>query len=68
MLLDFLSFCNFSPVVAAHIFHHYTMQDVALAAWFKLKSYELTCIRTAVEGLRLKVSPQEAMEAVGING
>ena len=44
------------------------MQEAALSAWFKLKSYELTCIRAAVEGLRLKVGAAEAMEAVGING
>ena len=54
--------------LAESIFHQYTMQDAALAAWFKLKSYELTCIRTAVEGLRLNISSEEAMEAVGING
>ncbi|MBO4533840.1 MAG: V-type ATPase subunit [Treponema sp.] len=61
-------YTGYQAKLAAHIFHHYTMQDAALAAWFKLKTYELTCIRTAVEGLRLKVNPQEAMEAVGING
>ena len=55
-------------MLADHIFHQYTMEDAALAAWFKLKSYELTCIRTAVESLRLKINPEEAMEAVGING
>ncbi len=61
-------YTGYQAKLADHIFHHYTMQDAALAAWFKLKSYELTCIRTAVEGLRLKISGQEAMEAVGING
>ena len=55
-------------VLADHIFHQYSMQDAALAAWFKLKSYELTCIRTAVEALRLNISSLEAMEAVGIDG
>ena len=61
-------YTGYQAKLADHIFHHYTMQDAALAAWFKLKSYELACIRTAVEGLRLKINPQEAMEAVGING
>lgn len=55
-------------VLASQIFHHYTMEDAALAAWFKIKSYELTCIRTAVESLRLNIGSSEAMEAVGING
>jgi hypothetical protein len=55
-------------LMADHIFHEYSMEDAALAAWFNLKSYELTCIRTAVESLRLSISSDEAMEAVGING
>ena len=50
------------------VFHRYPMEDAALAAWFKLKSYELTCIRTAVESLRLNINSREAMEAVGVNG
>ena len=53
---------------AMQIFHKYPMEDVALAAWFKVKSYELTCIRTAVESLRLNINSREAMEAVGVNG
>lgn len=61
-------YTGYQAKLAAHVFHHYTMQEAALAAWFKLKSYELTCIRAAVEGLRLKVGAAEAMEAVGING
>lgn len=55
-------------VVADHIFHQNPMEEVALAAWFEIKSYELTCIRTAVESLRLHISSDEAMEAVGVNG
>lgn len=62
------SYLRHQAAFANHIFHQYTMEDTALAAWFKLKSYELTCIRTAVESLRLKINPEEAMEAVGING
>lgn len=49
------------------IFHQYPMEDVALVAWFKIKTYELNCIRTAVESLRLNVSSQEAMEIAGIH-
>ena len=54
--------------LAEQIFHQYVMEDVALAAWFKIKNYELTCIRTAVESLRLNIGSGEAMEAVGVNG
>jgi hypothetical protein len=53
--------------LAQQIFHQYVMEDVALAAWFKIKNYELTCIRTAVESLRLHIGSGEAMEAVGVN-
>lgn len=49
------------------IFHQYSMEDVALVAWFKIKVYELSCIRTAVEALRLNVGSQEAMSILGIN-
>ena len=61
-------YAGHQAVFANHIFHQYTMEGAALAAWFKIKAYELTCIRTAVEGLRLNISSNEAMEAVGING
>ena len=61
-------FISHQVVFANHIFHEYPMEDVALAAWFKIKSYELTCIRTAVEALRLNIGSYEAMEAVGVNG
>ena len=54
--------------LAEQIFHQYVMEDAALAAWFKIKNYELTCIRTAVERLRLNIGSGEAMEAVGVNG
>ena len=54
--------------MAEQIFHRYNMEDVALAAWFQIKLYELTCIRTAVERLRLNIGSGEAMEAVGVNG
>ena len=53
---------------AYHYFHKNMMDDVALVAWFKIKNYELTCIKTAVESIKLNVSSDEAMEAVGVNG
>lgn len=47
-------------------FHQYPMSTVALIAWYKVKNYELSCIRTAVESLRMSIEPQEAMSSVGI--
>ncbi|MCQ2592876.1 MAG: V-type ATPase subunit [Treponema sp.] len=52
---------------AFSIFHQYGMSDVALVAWFKIKSFELNCIRTAVEAIRLNVEPEEAMSIVGLS-
>ena len=52
--------------LAQQVFHQYVMEDVGLAAWFKIKNYELTCIRTAVESLRLNIGSAEAMDAVGV--
>lgn len=48
-------------------FHQNPNEDVALVAWFKLKSFELNCIRTAVESLRLNVGSQEAMTILGMD-
>jgi vacuolar-type H+-ATPase subunit C/Vma6 len=48
-------------------FHQNPNEDVALVAWFKLKSFELNCIRTAVESLRLNVGSQEAMAILGMD-
>jgi hypothetical protein len=31
-----------------------------------MKNFELSCIRTAVESIRLNVNPEEAMDAVGL--
>ncbi len=52
---------------AGKIFRQYPMTTAALIAWFKMKSFELSCIRTAVESLRLNVPGGEAMEAVGVS-
>lgn len=49
-----------------HIFHQNSMTTAALVAWYKLKSFELSCIRTAVESLRLNIDSIEAMNAVGV--
>jgi vacuolar-type H+-ATPase subunit C/Vma6 len=60
--------------VAMSVFHQYPMTDCSILAWFKIKEYELTCIRTAVESLRLNINTEEAMKAInlssdgGVNG
>lgn len=51
---------------ALHMFRQYPMTTCSLVGWYKIKEYELSCIRTAVEGMRLNISPTEAMSAVGI--
>jgi len=51
---------------ALHIFHQYPMTAASLVGWYKIKEYELSCIRTAVESIRLNINTEEAMNAVGI--
>lgn len=48
------------------IFHQYSMTELSLVAWFKIKNHELNCIRSAVEGLRLNISSNDAMKALGV--
>lgn len=51
---------------AITLFHQFPMSESSLIYWYKIKDFELSCIRTAVEGLRLNIDAQEAMSAVGI--
>jgi len=53
--------------MAQRIFHQYPMTTGSLIGWFKIKNYELNCIRTAVESLRLNINADEAMSAIGIS-
>lgn len=52
--------------MALHMFHQYPMTSASLVGWYNIKNYELSCIRTAVESLRLNINPNEAMNAVGV--
>lgn len=52
--------------LALNVFHQNPMSVSSLLGWYKIKEYELNCICTAVESLRLNISAQEAMSAVGI--
>lgn len=47
-------------------FHQYPMTEISLVSWFKIKIYELNCIRSAVEGLRLNINSNDAMKALGV--
>lgn len=50
---------------AVTLFHLYPLTSTSIVAWYKIKQFELGCIRTAVEALRLNVSAQDAMNVVG---
>ena len=52
---------------ANKLFHQFPSDPCAIIGWYKMKNYELSCIRTAVESIRLNVNPEEAMEAVGLS-
>ena len=63
--------CNRSSISrkASKLFHQFPSDSAFLIGWYKIKNYELSCIRTAVESIRLNVNPEEAMDAVGgVNG
>lgn len=47
-------------------FHRYPFTPHVLFCWFKIKQYELDCIRTVAEGLRLEVSTEQAKDFAGI--
>jgi len=52
--------------IALNNFHQYPMSVVSLLSWYKIKNYELSCIRTAVESLRLNIDSKEAMKSIGV--
>lgn len=52
--------------LAMLIFHQYPMSVTAIIGWYKIKKFELSCIRTAVESLRLNIPSEVAKETVGI--
>lgn len=53
---------------ASKLFHQFPSEPCALIGWYKMKNFELNCIRTAVESVRLNVDSDEAMNAVGLSG
>lgn len=53
---------------ARKLFHQFPSDSCFLIGWYKMKEFELNCIRTAVESVRLNVNADEAMNAVGLSG
>ncbi|WP_041610393.1 V0D/AC39 family V-type ATPase subunit [Treponema brennaborense] len=47
-------------------FHQHPFTACVLVSWFKIKQYELDCIRTAAEGLRLNVSQDQVKHFAGV--
>lgn len=43
---------------AAQLFHRFPLSGVSLIGWYKIKQYELSCIRMSVEAVRLHSQPQ----------
>ena len=46
-------------------FHKDPMSVTSLVSWFRIKQYELSCIRSVAEGLRLGVESEKVMEIAG---
>lgn len=53
--------------LAAGVFHEFPMTTASLIGWYKIKNFEMSCIRTAVESLRMGINSQDAKDAVGIS-
>lgn len=53
--------------LSLHMFHQNPMSISSLVGWYRIKKFELSCIRTAVESLRLSVSSDVAKSTVGIS-
>lgn len=47
-------------------FHQHPFTAHVIYCWFKVKQYELDCIRMVAEGIRLKVSPAQVGKFAGI--
>lgn len=50
---------------ALKLFHRQPFTPAVLLTWFKIKQYELDCIRTATEGLRLNIPMKQAQAFAG---
>ena len=48
-------------------FHKDPMSVTSLVSWFRIKQYELDCIRSVTEGLRLGLDSEKVMEVAGVS-
>jgi len=53
---------------AKNLFYQFPSDSCFLIGWYKIKEFELSCIRTAVESVRLNVNSHEAMNTIGLSG
>lgn len=56
---------NYLAKAYKRFFHKDPMSVTSLVSWFRIKQYELDCIRTVAEGLRLGVESERVMEVAG---
>ena len=56
---------NYLAKAYKRFFHRDPMSITSLVSWFRIKQYELDCIRTVAEGLRLGVESEKVMEVAG---
>jgi len=58
---------NYLAKAYKRFFHKDPMSVTSLVSWFRIKQYELDCIRSVAEGLRLGVESEEVMSISGIS-
>ena len=61
------SFKNYLAKAYKRFFHKDPMSITSLVSWFRIKQYELDCIRSVTEGLRLGVESDKVMEVAGVS-
>ena len=49
-----------------NVFHQYPMTTASLVSWYRIKRFEVRCICSAVESLRLNINSNDAMATVGV--
>ncbi|MCR4821789.1 MAG: V-type ATPase subunit [Treponema sp.] len=56
---------NYLAKAYIRYFHKDPLSVTSLVSWFRIKQYELDCIRTVAEGLRLGVESNKVMDVAG---
>ena len=57
---------NYLAKAYKRFFHKEPMSVTSFVSWFRIKQYELDCIRSVAEGLRLGVEGEKIMEISGV--